>query len=90
MDGFTQFLQQYGGYLASAVLFALDVASGVYTLHLARSFKALKAKAVVRKTYTVCPHCNQAIPLEDVSFFLPGGKRDDNLNGVPDDEEKGA
>lgn len=40
-----------------------------------------------RGTFIVCPHCKKESPLSDVHFLLPDGSLDDNLNGVPDNQE---
>ena len=37
-----------------------------------------------RETYIVCPHCKKKTPLSEVSFRLPDGSLDNNLNGKPD------
>lgn len=35
----------------------------------------------------VCPHCHKESPIEQVTFKLPSGALDNNLNGIPDDQE---
>lgn len=49
--------------------------------------RALK-EAKMRETYVICPHCQKKIPLSELSFHLPDGQIDDNLNGIPDSNEK--
>lgn len=44
-------------------------------------------KAKQRETYAICPKCRKKIPLSELSFYLPDGSKDDDLNGVPDPEE---
>lgn len=44
-------------------------------------------KAKQRETYAVCPKCKKKIPLSELSFYLPDGSKDNDLNGVPDPEE---
>ena len=44
-------------------------------------------KAKQRETYAVCPNCKKKIPLSELSFYLPDGSKDNDLNGVPDSEE---
>lgn len=39
------------------------------------------------ETYTICPKCGAKTPLSQVNFYLPGDIRDNNLNGIPDDNE---
>lgn len=48
--------------------------------------KAL-AEAKAKETYTVCPCCDSKLLLSQLTFHLPGGSIDQNLNGVPDDQE---
>lgn len=43
-------------------------------------------KAKLRETYCVCPKCKKRIPLSELSFYLPDGSKDNDLNGVPDSE----
>ena len=40
-----------------------------------------------RQTYFECPECGKKITLDRVSFHLPGGALDNDLNGVPDEKE---
>jgi len=40
-----------------------------------------------RKTYANCPHCGKKFTLDEITFHLPGGAIDQNLNGTPDDLE---
>ena len=44
-------------------------------------------EAKQRETYIVCPKCGAKVPLSEISFHLPSGAKDMNLNGVPDSEE---
>lgn len=47
-----------------------------------------RLKAAQRQGYTFkCPHCKKEMPLSDISFYLPSGELDNNLNGIPDDKE---
>ena len=39
-----------------------------------------------RKTYTNCPHCKKKISLDELTFHLPGGAVDNNLDGFPDQQ----
>lgn len=48
-----------------------------------------KRVTVARKvTFTKCPHCGELFRLSDADFILPNGKVDNDLNGIPDEEEK--
>lgn len=40
-----------------------------------------------RNTYSKCPHCGRDIPLSKLHFYLADDIPDDNLNGLPDDQE---
>lgn len=44
-------------------------------------------KARSNDIYCECPHCHSKIDLCDLNFYLPSGKIDNNLNGIPDDSE---
>lgn len=47
-----------------------------------------KIRAAKRQAYTIrCPHCKKETPINEVTFLMPSGKVDNNLNGIPDDEE---
>lgn len=37
-----------------------------------------------RETYIECPHCGKKIHLSEMSFRLPSGALDNDLNGKPD------
>ena len=43
--------------------------------------------AKLRNTYHMCPNCGHKLRLDDMHFFLEDGSKDDNLNGVPDNQE---
>lgn len=56
---------------------------------LVRTHKANKvlSEAKARKTQIICPKCKKKSPIDEVHFVLPDGALDDNLNGVPDNQE---
>lgn len=81
------FFQQYGSYLVSGFSILLDILVLLYAKAKGAAVKKLLAEAKARQTYFICPHCGKAVDLDDVTFLLPGGKADNNLNGVPDAEE---
>lgn len=63
------------------------IAAWIVNLTLHRSNRCLEEKlkkVKERETYTVCPHCKKEIPFSDLSFFLPGGLPDQNLDGKED------
>lgn len=41
-----------------------------------------------RGTWTKCPHCDKVIGLTELHWRLGNGEPDDNLNGVPDSQER--
>ena len=41
-------------------------------------------QAKERETYATCPHCGKKIHLSEMSFKLPSGALDNNLDGKPD------
>lgn len=84
------FLQSYGSYLLSGASILLDILVIIYAKAKGAAVKKLLAEAKARQTYFVCPHCGKPVDLDDVTFLLPGGKVDQNLNGIPDDVEKGV
>ena len=43
--------------------------------------------AKLRLTYTRCPHCGNNVKLADCHWKLPGDLADENLNGIPDNQE---
>lgn len=52
-----------------------------------KSLKSQLEQAKSKETYIKCPHCNSKLPLSELSFYLPGDVKDNNLNGIPDDQE---
>lgn len=56
----------------------------VVTLLRSRRLEKYIAQAKARETYTVCPHCKKRLPLSDLTFHLPDGAVDNNLDGKPD------
>lgn len=54
------------------------------------SKRAEKAQRILddarsRQTYFNCPECGKKVTLDRVTFHLPGGAVDNDLNGEPDD-----
>lgn len=87
MNEVFQFLKENAHYLTMALSLALDICVLVYAKVKGAAVKKLLMQAKERNTYVVCPHCGKPIQLEDVTFFLPGGFVDSNLNGIPDEKE---
>lgn len=38
-----------------------------------------------RETYSICPHCGKKVYLSEMSFRLPSGAVDNNLDGKADE-----
>ena len=51
-----------------------------------KDYNRLVAAIKARRTYTFCPRCKEKLYFEDLNWYVDG-KQDQNLNGVPDDEE---
>ena len=41
-------------------------------------------KAKINGAYTVCPHCNEKLPLDSLHWKLEDGSDDDDLDGLKD------
>lgn len=61
-----------------------SIISLVRTLHLSSALK----KARESKYWTTCPRCHKKIYLDELVLRMPDGAVDDNINGVPDDQER--
>lgn len=78
--------------MSTELITAISSAAGALAslvVAIASLIKAHKAnemleKAKLRETYGVCPHCKKKIPLSQISFYLPDGSLDNNLDGLPD------
>lgn len=77
------------------IVSAVSAASGavvavvalVKTHQVKKTCKKLIAEAEARCTMVECPRCHKKSPLQEVSFYLPTGERDQNLDGVADLEQ---
>lgn len=77
VDNWTAILSGAG----SAVGLFVGCYAAAVTRHLRKRFKA----ASDRGTYVICPHCKKAVKLSDVvTFYLPDGTIDNDLDGKPD------
>lgn len=95
MDGFWNwFLDWWPSIAAAATGVVTALASFlVYRIKL-RSAKAKNVvlmqeldRAKLRLTYHVCPYCHHKVRLDECHWLLPGDLADQNLNGVPDNQE---
>lgn len=65
----------------SAVGLFVGCYAAAVTRHLKKRFK----EASDRGTYVICPHCKKAVKLSEVvTFYLPDGSKDNDLDGKPD------
>lgn len=73
---------------ASGFVGVLDVIIALFIAHKTKALDRALKEAKMRETYVICPHCQKKIPLSELSFHLPDGQVDNNLNGIPDSNEK--
>lgn len=86
-----EFIKEFGSLILSGLT---AVISPFCVLMISRSQKA-KIKllekelshAKEKECYTVCPHCQKDIRFSDLTFYLPSGDIDNNLNGIADKDE---
>ena len=52
-----------------------------------RNYRKLVTAIKLRATWTKCPHCGKKVYFDEFHWYLKDGEKDDNLNGVPDDQE---
>jgi len=72
--------------IASGLLTALGAFLGITNIRISKVKKLLNGSK--SNGYRIrCPHCKKESPIEEVSFLLPSGAVDNNLNGVPDEQE---
>lgn len=91
MKEFTEILMKY---LPEIVSGCASVVVGVLALIQMRINKRLNKEkksleqalidAKVRMTYCICPECKETIYLKDLTFRLPDGSIDQNLDGEAD------
>lgn len=87
MNEFTQFLADNWSSIVNVFMGVINGIAAIVLLVKSKSFSLYLKKAKQRETYTVCPHCKKEIPLSELSWHLPSGEVDNNLNGVPDRDE---
>ena len=75
------------GYIGTAASATLAIISCYRAHKIKITCDKILNDARERKTYTQCPHCGKKVTLDELTFYLPGGALDQNLNGVPDHEE---
>lgn len=85
------FLNAYGAQIASAVTALAGAVCAIVSLVKAHRTKVacdrMIQDAQSRCTQVICPKCHKKSPLSQVTFQLPDGSTDNNLNGIPDHEE---
>lgn len=82
-----QILKEYAGVIAASFAFVADMIIAFVVGLNSRLVKRVLNQAKKRDTFTVCPHCHKKIMLSDMSFRLPTGEIDNDLNGKPDSQE---
>lgn len=82
-----EFLTALTTAIASTAAAIVSVIKAVQASKRADKARQLLDDAKARSTYAVCPECGKRIYLSDLSFHLPSGQLDNNLNGVPDEKE---
>lgn len=87
MNDFLNFIQENWSSIANVCMGVVNGVAAIVLVIKSKSFSLYLKKAKQRETYTVCPHCKKEIPLSELSFHLPSGELDNNLNGVPDSSE---
>lgn len=86
------FLQNFdAAAIVSVVSVAGSVVMGIIGLIKSAKTKKRYAKLVEdiksRLTYTNCPHCGKKVYFAEFSWRLSDGSKDNNLDGIPDDQE---
>ena len=66
----------------------LDVIIALFIAYKQKALDRALKEAKMRETYVTCPHCQKKIPLSELSFHLPDGSLDDNLDGIPDSKQR--
>lgn len=69
--------------LAALVLVVSTTFGIVFSRQLSKRVKEAR-----KFTFTKCPHCGGMFRLSDADFILPSGEVDNDLNGIPDNQEK--
>lgn len=59
----------------------------VKTHQVKKTCRKLIQEAEARCTMVQCPKCHKKSPLSEVSFYLPDGRLDQNLDGIADCEQ---
>lgn len=86
MIDFLNWFNEYWKLVATSLAALVLMVSTVFGIVFSKQLS--KRVTVARKvTFTKCPHCGQLFRLSDADFLLPNGKVDNDLNGLPDDEE---
>ena len=70
---------------ASICAAVVSVIKSVQAAKRAEKAQKILDDARSRQTYFECPECHKKVTLDRVTFHLPGGAVDNDLNGVPDD-----
>lgn len=66
---------------------AMAIIGLVKSSRMRKRYVKLVEEIKTRLTYTNCPHCGKKVYFAELSWHLPDGSKDNNLDGVPDDQE---
>ncbi len=87
MNWSPEFITTLATSVASVAAAVVSVVKAISASKKAARLERLLEDAKARETYIICPNCNKKLPLSEVSFHLPNGAVDNNLNGKADVEE---
>lgn len=86
-EEFIKLLADYWPIIVSSVLsLVTTIVTGV-SLSLRHKLKITRCdleKARMNHVYFTCPKCGKKVTLNEVTFHLPSGDVDDDLDGLPD------
>lgn len=81
-------MQNFDAYSIACVVTSIgSLVAAIVSLVKVHKANRVIADARSRKTQVLCPKCHKKSPIDEVHFILPDGAKDDNLNGVPDNQE---
>ena len=75
------------GVVSSVASVALAIIGLLKSRKSKKRYEELVRDIKARTTWTICPKCGKKVYFAEFSWNLLDGQKDDNLNGVPDDQE---
>lgn len=79
-----EFFTQHMTDIMAIVTAIIACVSTILSLKTTAASRKYLESAKQRETYSVCPKCGAKVPLSQMSFHLPTGELDNDLDGVPD------